>query len=279
MDPNRAASLDGHGQLPKHFTVAVKDPSTSLNVPTGQLPPAGFTADSATVINIACHTVLREGLCMRRSSGDLPPSSRRKCTVFAFLQLHTVMAEAGAAPTCAVAHTPGRRPPETRHVIDEYGDHVHACKKHNGSCKAAHETILDAIEAEAGITTERRNIPSVQKRNKKMGPGDLVLKNCNLGGHRHLVIDVAVNHGGDLADVSRNGAFRDAQPGRILESTVRTKVDRYRAGYAAMKYAFRRHLHHRAAPPFLRLLYIIAQRRTTKWSWQHSSDEASEDAF
>ena len=43
---------------------------------------------------------------------------------------------------------------------------------------------------------------------------------------------VAVNHefGGDyldLADVSRNGALRDAQPGRILESTARTKVDRY----------------------------------------------------
>lgn len=57
----------------------------------------------------------------------------------------------------------------------------------------------------------------------------LELKNVNLGGHRHLVIDVAVSHkfGGDhLAGVSRNGALCDAQPGRILESTARTKVER-----------------------------------------------------
>ena len=82
---------------------------------------------------------------------------------------------------------------------------------------------------------ERRNIPSVKKRNNKMGRGDLVLKHVNLNGHRHLVLDCAVNHefGGDhLADVNRNGELRDAQPGQILESTVRTKVDRYRAGYA-----------------------------------------------
>jgi len=74
-----------------------------------------------------------------------------------------------------------------------------------------------------------------------MGRGDLVLKHVNLGGHRHLVLDVAVNHeiGGDhLADVSQNGALRDSQQSRILESTARTKVDSYRAGYAAIKYAF-----------------------------------------
>ena len=62
-----------------------------------------------------------------------------------------------------------------RHIIDAFGDHVHACKKHTGSRKAAHETILDAIEEicrKAGITTERRNIPSIKKRNGKMGRGD-----------------------------------------------------------------------------------------------------------
>jgi len=79
----------------------------------------------------------------------------------------------------------------------------------------------------AGITTERRNIPSVQKRHNRRGRGDLVLKNVNLGGHRHLVLDVTVNHefgGNNLADVSRNGALRDAQPDRLLENTARTKV-------------------------------------------------------
>ena len=60
----------------------------------------------------------------------------------------------------------------------------------------------------------------------------------HLGGRRHLIIDVAVNHefGGDhLADVSRNGALRDAQPSRILERTARTKVDRSQAPAAPLR--------------------------------------------
>jgi hypothetical protein len=72
-----------------------------------------------------------------------------------------------------------------RHVIDEFGDHMHLCKKHTGSTKAAHETLLDALDAlcfQAGIKTERRNIPSVTKPNGKIGRGDLVLKNVTLGG-------------------------------------------------------------------------------------------------
>jgi len=35
---------------------------------------------------------------------------------------------------------------------------------------------------------------SPPSRNNKMGRGDLVLKHVNLGGHRHLVLDVAFNH-------------------------------------------------------------------------------------
>jgi len=57
--------------------------------------------------------------------------------------------------------------------------------KHTGSTKAAHETLLDTLEAlcfQAGIKTERCNIPSVTKPNGKIGWGDLVLKNVNLAG-------------------------------------------------------------------------------------------------
>ena len=103
-------------------------------------------------------------------------------------------------------------------------------KKHTGSTKAAHETLLDALEAlcfQAGIKTERRNIPSVTKPNGKIGRGDLVLKNVNLGGHRHLIIDVALNHefgGNHMADVTRNGALRAADPAKLLEATDRTKI-------------------------------------------------------
>ena len=82
-----------------------------------------------------------------------------------------------------------------RHVIDEYGDHVHFCKKHSGSTKSAHETVLDAVEAlchQAGLSTERRNIPTIVKQNGKTGQGDLVIKRANVGGDANLIIDVAI---------------------------------------------------------------------------------------
>jgi len=89
------------------------------------------------------------------------------------------------------------------------------------------------------MTTDQRNILAVQKRNNKKGREDLVLKHVNLGDHRHLFLDVAVNRkfgGNHLAYVSRNArALHDAQPDRILESTARTKVGRYRAGYVSLK--------------------------------------------
>ena len=99
------------------------------------------------------------------------------------------------------------------------------------------ELILDAIQDichQAGILTERHGIPSVTKPNGKTGRGDLVLKNVDLGGHRHLIIDVAVHHsfgGNHMADVSRNGELRDADPDQLLEASARRKVRRYREAW------------------------------------------------
>ena len=178
-----------------------------------------------------------------------------------------------------------------RHVIDEFGDHIHSCKKHTGSTKAAHETLLDALEAlcfQAGIKTERRNIPSVTKPNRKIGRGDLVLLNVNIGGHRHLIIDVALNHefgGNHMADVTRNGAMRAADPARLLEATARTKIARYREGYAnrnGVTYAFLpcvMSTSGRMHGEFLRLLFIIAHRRTVRWFTDVGDDHHSADAF
>jgi hypothetical protein len=67
----------------------------------------------------------------------------------------------------------------------------------------------------------------VTKPNGKIGRGDLALKNVNLGGHRHLFIDVALNHefgGNHMAVVTRNGALRAADPAKLLEATARTKI-------------------------------------------------------
>ena len=97
------------------------------------------------------------------------------------------------------------------HVIDTYGDHIHTCRQHTGSTKDAHETILDALQQichESGLTTQRRDIPSVRKANGKTGRGDLLIKDANIGGDRHLVMDIACTHefcGDHRRDVTHNG--------------------------------------------------------------------------
>ena len=83
--------------------------------------------------------------------------------------------------------------------------------------------------------TERRNIPTIVKPNGKTGQGDLVIKRANIGGDANLIIDVALIHefgGNHMADVSLNGALRHAQPDKLLESTARTKMRRYREAEA-----------------------------------------------
>jgi hypothetical protein len=70
-----------------------------------------------------------------------------------------------------------------RRVIDAHGDHIHTCKKHTGSMKDAHETVLDALQKichDLGLSTQRHNKPS-STPNGKTGRGDLVIKDANLG--------------------------------------------------------------------------------------------------
>ncbi len=177
-----------------------------------------------------------------------------------------------------------------RHVIDEYGDHVHSCKKHSGSTKSAHETVLDAVEAlchQAGLSTERRNIPTIVKQNGKTGQGDLVIKRANVGGDANLIIDVALIHefgGNHMADVSLNGTLRHAQPDKLLEAAARTKVRRYREAYATrpgVTYAFLPCVMStscRIHGEFLRFLYILAHRRTKRW-FERLGYEPSDEAF
>ena len=98
--------------------------------------------------------------------------------------------------------------------------------QHTGSTKDAHETILDALQKicyEAGLTTHRRDIPSVRKANGKTGRGDLLIKDANLGGDRHLVIDIACTRdfgGNHHRDIGRNGQLRDHDVNKLLETTA-----------------------------------------------------------
>ena len=101
------------------------------------------------------------------------------------------------------------------------------------STKSAHDTVFNALEAlchQAGLL----NIQTIVKPNGMTGQGDLVIKRANIGGDANLIIDVALIHelgGNHMADVSLNGALRHAQPDKLLESTARTKVHRYREAY------------------------------------------------
>ena len=69
-----------------------------------------------------------------------------------------------------------------------------------------------------------------------------------------------------MADVTRNGALRAADPAKLLEATARTKIDRYREGYAnrnGVTYAFLpcvMSTSGRMHGEFLRLLFIYPSR-------------------
>jgi hypothetical protein len=90
---------------------------------------------------------------------------------------------------------------------------------------------VEAPCRQAGIATERRNIPSIKKQNGKNGQGDLVLKRVYLAGEADLILDVALNHefgGNHMADIDRNGELCSAgrvDPVKILEAKARTKKD------------------------------------------------------
>ena len=190
----------------------------------------------------------------------------------------------------------GDRPPPPlvcpchRHVVDTHGDHIRTCKKHTGSTKNAHETILDALEKicqDAGLSTQHHNIPSVRKPNGKTGRGDLVIKDDSLGGDRHVIVDVACTHefcGNHFTDVGRNGQLLDPDVNKLLETAARTKVARYRDGYAhrpGTTYAFLpcvMSTSGRIHGEFLRLLYILAHRRTLRYFASLEDDEPGTDA-
>ena len=98
------------------------------------------------------------------------------------------------------------------HVIDLHGDHIHTCRQHTGSTKDAHETILDALQTichEAGLITQRRDIPSVRKAsgsNPEGGHGlpDTMFDHVARGG-----LQAAGSAGGDdHAEIATLGASR-----------------------------------------------------------------------
>ena len=87
-----------------------------------------------------------------------------------------------------------------------------------------------------------------------------------------------------MADVSLNGALRHAQPDKLLESTARTRVRRYREACTTrpgVTYAFLpcvMSTSGRIHGEFLRFLYILAHRRTLRW-FEMLGSNPSDEAF
>jgi len=160
-----------------------------------------------------------------------------------------------------------------RHGIDPHGDHIHTCKKHTGSTKDAHETILDALQKichDAGLSKQRHNIPSLRKPNSKTGRGDLLIKDANLGDSRHLIIDVACTHefcGNHLTDVAA-ARPRCQQAPRDHSARQGGSVSRGYANRQGTTYAFLpcvTSTSGRIHGEFLCLLYILAHRRSLRY--------------
>jgi hypothetical protein len=115
-----------------------------------------------------------------------------------------------------------------------------------------------------------------------------VIKDANIGGDRHLVIDIACTHelcGNIRTDVTRNGQLCDSDVNKLLETTARTKAALYREAYANLlgtTYAFLPCVMSTSGQihgEFLRLLYILAHRRTEKYFAEMGDHEPGTDAF
>jgi len=157
-----------------------------------------------------------------------------------------------------------------------------------GAAAAQAIAALEKICYESGLSTQRHDTPSVKKANSKTGRGDLLIKDANIGGDQHLIIDVTCTHefcGNHLRDVGRNGQLRDHDVNKLLETTARTKVTRYCEAYATRSgttYAFLpcvMSTSGRIDGEFLRLLYILAHRRTLKYVADMGEAEPGTDAF
>jgi hypothetical protein len=94
--------------------------------------------------------------------------------------------------------------------------------------------------------------------------------------------------GNHLRDVGRNGQLRDPDVNKLLETTARTKVARYREAYAhptgraPATYAFLpcvMSTSDRIRGEFLHLLYILAHRRTLKNFAVMGEAEPGTDAY
>ena len=83
--------------------------------------------------------------------------------------------------------------PMLRKPTVKFGDHLHCCQQHAGATHNAHEHLLTAVQQcfqQGGYVTERKHVP----HSRGLKKADLWVKDFQLAGVRHVVIDTTLRH-------------------------------------------------------------------------------------
>ena len=154
---------------------------------------------------------------------------------------------------------------------DAHAHHVHTCIRSNKT--RAHNLIQDCLISLASDTDfgATKRVPTIEVDDQQLR-ADLYLPRMVVGGvGRGLCVDVSRVHDfhGNAANPSLNGTLRHADINKVLSHRAQEKIDKYRAGYAALdvRRAFLPAVvstSGRIHGDLLRLLYLIADNKTKR---------------
>ena len=173
-----------------------------------------------------------------------------------------------------------------RFVIDRFGDHLHCCQQHAGATHNAHEHLLSAVQKcfqQGGYATERKQVP----HSRGLKKADLWVKDFQLAGVRHVIIDTSVRHEfhGNVmahANLGRNGEPSHQAVDGALDAAVKEKIDSYADDYNERNFFFLPAVmttSGRISGDFLRLLYILSHRQAEKFFARLGILDPSPEAF
>ena len=154
---------------------------------------------------------------------------------------------------------------------DAHAHHVHTCIRSNKT--RAHNLLQDCLISLASDTDFKatNRVPTIEVNDRQLR-ADIYLPHLVVGGvGRGLCVDVSRVHDfhGNAANQSLNGTLRHADINQVLSHRAQEKIDKYRAGYAALdvRRAFLPAVvstSGRIHGDLLRLLYLLADNKTKR---------------
>ena len=154
---------------------------------------------------------------------------------------------------------------------DAHAHHVHTCIRSNKT--RAHNLLQDCLISLASDTDFKatNRVPTIEVNDRQLR-ADIYLPHLVVGGvGRGLCIDVSRVHDfhGNAANQSLNGTLRHADINQVLSHRAQEKINKYRAGYAALdvRRAFLPAVvstSGRIHGDLLRLLYLLADNKTKR---------------